>query len=198
MRCLMLFAAALAVCLVGCQTGGNAYFAKPEIPSYPALTDVFDTSARLVVCGTDAEARASLYGRLQSCRYPVETRGTDSLAGEIVQPDIVIFILACDFQDYGCPPGERWSYGCHLRVYVRPTMRTALGAEPKAVKGEEFEAWSIATVNPPHFKMKDGQYVVEDGALVKELDAQDRRKLIDQACANLMNVEGFRRALERK
>lgn len=192
MRLLPIGAIFLAAGLAGCQFNGgaNVSSARPDIPSYPSLADTFDKSLRLAVYGTNAEERNLMCGQLKSCGYAVDVRSVGALVGQVVQPDLVVFILSCDIEGCGFVSGG-YCFACHMRVLVRPAMRTPCDAEPAVPAGETFDVWSSASVKSPSYRN-------ENGALVMEPDAEGRRNLLAKACANLMNVEGFRRALERK
>ena len=177
------------VSLVGCQTGsrGGAHSRLPPVPDYPPLAATFDTSARLMAYVSGSKYRnqtANFLRKLKEEGYVLCQESND-----LDFPDLIVEILSFCVQ-YGEGTEAADVVGT-LKVRVRKPMRTAIGSVPMPEAGEVFKVLASGKVK--------GKYTlrVEDGAY-KYSFPETEKSIFADACANLLNVEGFRRALERK
>ena len=191
---LLVCLAVLSGCRTGMQPGSKA---RQTIPSYPQLSGSFDTLARVVTYGTTAIPRNGLATALKRAGYRTDG-ATDGSVMQIVKPDYVVEVLKVNYDPF-CQTTDGCRFACQMTVRVRKPMTAACGAAPLVDCGHVFEVWSTApVVKNLSFKVENGQYVIKDGKMVWDIPADIERTLVDKACANLLNIEGFRRALERK
>lgn len=178
------------VSLVGCQTGsreGGAHARLPTVPGYPPLTASFDTSARLMAYVSGSKYRNQTANFLRKLRDEGYVLCQES--NNLDFPDLIVEILSFNVQ-YGEGTEAADVVGT-LSVRVRKPMRTPIGGVPTPEAGEIFKVLASGKVK--------GKYTirVEDGAY-KYSFPETEEAVFAEACANLLNIEGFRRALERK
>ena len=187
--------------VTGCQFDAGYSKVAPTVPSYPPLAGSFDTSARVATCGVSAIPRNRLASALQAAGYGAGGGATDGSSVTLVKPDLMVDVLRSECDQHVTQENGRYAtyHTCHMTVRVRKPMRAECGKAPFVDRGRTFDVWSkTAATRFVNYKVENGQYVMRDGKMILDFPEDVERGLVDKACANLLNIEGFRRALERK
>lgn len=187
--------------VTGCQFDAGYSKNVPAIPSYPPLTGSFDTSARVATCGVSAIPRNRLAAALQAVGYGAGGGATDGSSVTLVKPDLMVDVLWTECDQHITQGGGRYNihHTCHMAVRVRKPMTAECGKAPCVDHGQTFEVWAMTSgTKYVGYKIVNGQYVMRDGKMILDFPEDVEQGLVDKACANLLNIEGFRRALERK
>lgn len=187
--------------VTGCQFDAGYTKDAPTIPSYPPLAGSFDTSARVATCGVSAIPRNRLATALQAAGYGAGGGATDGSSVTLVKPDLMADVLWVECDQHITQGGGRYNihHTCHMAVRVRKPMTAECGKAPCVDRGQTFEVWSMTSgAKYVGYKIENNQIVMRDGKRVLDFPEDVERGLVDKACANLLNIEGFRRALERK
>ena len=196
-----LCAALILSAVTGCQFDAGYTKDAPTIPSYPPLAGSFDTSARVATCGVSAIPRNRLATALQAAGYGAGGGATDGSSVTLVKPDLMADVLWVECDQHITQGGGRYNihHTCHMAVRVRKPMTAECGKAPCVDRGQTFEVWSMTSgAKYVGYKIENNQIVMRDGKRVLDFPEDVERGLVDKACANLLNIEGFRRALERK